>query len=183
MCAASHVMNSFRQVGSGDTTHILVRLLASKGEQPGSCLCLTNAQVAEIEDSGQALTKEHEVTRLLLLPVLRAQSTGERRFKSFWTNIFLKLNFFDIENENDEVDIGAKAHPRECQSRVVGFDVGVVLRSDRNITTMCLTMRLTPRFTERRMSVNGRNGDPGRVWAPWSVLVDGWREPKTNQSG
>ena len=41
---------------------------------------LTNTQVAEIEDSGQqTLTKEQEVTRLLL-PVLQAQSMGERRW-------------------------------------------------------------------------------------------------------
>ena len=36
-------------------------------------------QVAEIEDSGQALTKEEDSVRLLL-PVLRAQSTGERQW-------------------------------------------------------------------------------------------------------
>ena len=81
-------MNSLRLVGSGDTTRILVRLLASRKVSSQALACaisflqqawLTNTQVAEIEDSGQALTKEQEVTRLLL-PVLRAQSTGERRW-------------------------------------------------------------------------------------------------------
>jgi hypothetical protein len=86
--AISHIMNSLRQVGSGDTTRILVRLLASRQVSSEALACaisflqqiwLTNGQVAEIEDSGQALTKEQEVTRLLL-PVLRAQSMGERRW-------------------------------------------------------------------------------------------------------
>jgi hypothetical protein len=88
VCAFSHVMISLRQVGSGDTTRILVRLLASRqvSSQALSCAIsflhshwLTNTQVAEVEDSGQALTKAQEATRLLL-PVLRAQSTGERRW-------------------------------------------------------------------------------------------------------
>jgi hypothetical protein len=83
-----HVMQSLRQVGSGDTTRILVRLLASRKVSSQALACtisfmqrhwLTNAQVAEIEGSGQALTEAQEVTRLLL-PVLRAQSTGERRW-------------------------------------------------------------------------------------------------------
>ena len=86
--AFSHVMNSLRQVGSGDTTRILVRLLASRKVSSQALACaisflqrhwLTNTQVAEIEDSGQALTEAQEVTRLLL-PVLRAQSMGERRW-------------------------------------------------------------------------------------------------------
>jgi hypothetical protein len=86
--AFSHVMNSLRQVGSGDTTRILVRLLASRQVSSQSLTSailllqghwLTNTQVAEVEDSGQALTEVQEATRLLL-PVLRAQSTGERRW-------------------------------------------------------------------------------------------------------
>ena len=81
-------MTSLRQVGSGDTTRILVRLLASRKVSSQALACaisylqghwLTNTQVAEIEDSGQALSRPQEVTRLLL-PVLRAQSTGERRW-------------------------------------------------------------------------------------------------------
>ena len=40
---------------------------------------LTNSQVAEMEDCGQALTEEQEVNRLLL-PVLRAQAVAERRW-------------------------------------------------------------------------------------------------------
>ena len=63
--ACAHVMNSLRQVGSGDTTRIFVRLLASRkvGSEALACAIsylqrywLTNTQVAEIEDSGQALT-------------------------------------------------------------------------------------------------------------------------------
>ena len=86
--AISHVMESLRQVGSGDTTRILVRLLASRKVSSQALACaiafmqgnwLTNTQVAEIEDSGQTLTEAQGVTRLLL-PVLRAQSTGERRW-------------------------------------------------------------------------------------------------------
>ena len=86
--AFEHVMNSLRQVGSGDTTRILVRLLASRKVSSEALACaisfmqqfwLTNTQVAEVEDSGQALTETQEVTRLLL-PVLRAQAVGERRW-------------------------------------------------------------------------------------------------------
>ena len=81
-------MSSLRQVGSGDSTRVLVRLLASRKVSNEALACaisflhrfwLTNTQVAEIEDSGQALTKAQESVRLLL-PVLRAQSTGERRW-------------------------------------------------------------------------------------------------------
>ena len=88
ICAFEHVMTSLRQVGSGDTTRILVRLLASRKVSSQALAYtisrlqrqwLTNAQVAEIENSGQALTNVQEVVRLLL-PVLRAQSTGERRW-------------------------------------------------------------------------------------------------------
>ena len=86
--ACNHVINSLGQVGSGDTTRILVRLLASKTVISQALDCaisdmqvvwLTNAQVAEIEDNGKALTNLQESTRLLL-PVLRAQSTGEMRW-------------------------------------------------------------------------------------------------------
>ena len=86
--ATTHVTNSLRQVGSGDTTRILVRLLASRKVSSEALACaisvtqhfwLTNTQVAEIEDSGQALTKQQEATRLLL-PVLQAQAMGERRW-------------------------------------------------------------------------------------------------------
>ena len=88
VCAIGHVMNSLRQVGAGDTTRILVRLMASRQVSSEALACaisylqgfwLTNTQVAEIEDSGQFLTGAQEGTRLLL-PVLRAQSTGERRW-------------------------------------------------------------------------------------------------------
>ena len=81
--AITHVMTSLRQVGSGDITRILVLLMASRqvSSQALSCAIsylqmhwLTNTQVA-----GGGLTDAHEVTRLLL-PVLRAQSTGERRW-------------------------------------------------------------------------------------------------------
>ena len=59
-------MNSLRRVGSGDSTRILVRLLASRNVSSQALACaisylqmhwLTNPQVAEIDDSGQALTK------------------------------------------------------------------------------------------------------------------------------
>ena len=84
--ACAHVMNSLMHVGSGDSTRILVRLLASRQVSSQTLACaiscmkrlwLTNVEVAEIEDNGQALTKAQEVTRLLL-PVLQAQSLGER---------------------------------------------------------------------------------------------------------
>ena len=81
-------MSSLRQLGSGDSTRTFVCLLASR-RVSSQTLCFTirvlqqlwlsNTQVAEIEESGQALTKEQEGTRLLL-PVLRAQSSGERRW-------------------------------------------------------------------------------------------------------
>ena len=86
--AFDHVMASLRLVGSGDSTRTFVRLLASKRVSSKTlartinCLqqCwLSNTQVAEIEDSGQSLTRQQETVRLLL-PVLRAQSSGERRW-------------------------------------------------------------------------------------------------------
>ena len=86
--ACAHVMNLLRQVGSGDSTRTFVRLLASRQVSSQTLaytiqslqqLWLSNTQVAEIEDCGQTLTKEQESVRLLL-PVLRAQSSGERRW-------------------------------------------------------------------------------------------------------
>jgi hypothetical protein len=88
LSACAHVMNSLRQVGSGDSTRTFVRLLASRQVSSQTLaqtikflqqFWLSNTQVAEIEDCGQTLTTEQEVTRLLL-PVLRAQSSGERRW-------------------------------------------------------------------------------------------------------
>ena len=86
--AAYHVMQSLRQLGSEDTTRVLVQLLAARQvtdqvlEQTISFLqrCwLTNTQVIEMEASGQSLHPQQEAVRLLL-PVLRAQSLGERRW-------------------------------------------------------------------------------------------------------
>ena len=86
--ACGHVMNSLRRVGSCDSTRTLVRLLASRRVSSQTlartikCLqqfWLSNTQLAEIEENGQTLTKEQEAVRLLL-PVLRAQSSGERRW-------------------------------------------------------------------------------------------------------
>jgi len=88
LSACSHVMASLRRVGTGDSTHTFVRLLASRRVSSQTLArtikglqqyWLSNTQVAEIEDSGQTLTKAQEGTRLLL-PVLRAQSSGERRW-------------------------------------------------------------------------------------------------------
>ena len=69
----------------------IVRLLAEAGVDVNVCsqtlartieclqrYWLSSTQVAEIEDCGQILTNEQEAARLLL-PVLRAQSSRERR--------------------------------------------------------------------------------------------------------
>jgi hypothetical protein len=81
-------MESLRQLGSEDTGRGLVQLLASRQvtdrvlEQTISYLrqyWLSNTQVIEMEASGQCLDPQQESVRLLL-PVLRAQSLGERRW-------------------------------------------------------------------------------------------------------
>jgi len=81
-------MKSLRQLGSEDTGRGLVQLLASRQvtdrvlEQTISFLrqfWLSNTQVIEMEASGQCLNPQQESVRLLL-PVLRAQSLGERRW-------------------------------------------------------------------------------------------------------
>ena len=86
--AAYHVMDSLRQLGSEDTARVLVQLLASRQvtdqvlEQTISFLkrfWLSNTQVIEMEANGQSLHPQQEAVRLLL-PVLRAQSLGERRW-------------------------------------------------------------------------------------------------------
>ena len=86
--ACGHVMESLRQLGSEDATRGLVQLLASRQvtdrvlEQTSSFLrqfWLSNTQVIEMEASGQCLDPAQESVRLLL-PVLRAQSLGERRW-------------------------------------------------------------------------------------------------------
>ena len=86
--ACGHVMDSLRQVGSGDSTRTFVRLLASRRVSSQTLaqtirklqqFWLSNTQVAEFEECGQTLTKEEESARLLL-PALRAQSSGERRW-------------------------------------------------------------------------------------------------------
>ena len=84
----SHVMESLRQVGAVDATRCLVRLLAS-GQVTGRDLdqsisllqhhWLSNGRVIDMEARGQVLTAEQEAVRLLL-PVLRAQSLGKRRW-------------------------------------------------------------------------------------------------------
>ena len=62
--ACNHVMDSLGRVGSADSTRVLVRLLASRKVSSEALACaisflqklwLTNNQVAEIEDNGQAL--------------------------------------------------------------------------------------------------------------------------------
>ena len=81
-------MRLLGQLRSGETTRSLVRLLASRQVSSQTLtraipflqqFWLSNTQVADIEDSGQALTNQHGATRLLL-PVLRAQAVGERRW-------------------------------------------------------------------------------------------------------
>ena len=88
--AVIHVMDSLRQVGSGDTTRPYLRLAPGleKGKQPGSYLChLLHAGALANEHAGRRDRKqwagpdhtEHGRVTRLLLPVLRAQFMGERR--------------------------------------------------------------------------------------------------------
>ena len=61
----------------------------------------------------------------------------------------------------------------------VGSCDHMVLRSGCGLSTPCSGLRRVYRFTPGRcMPVHSRNGGPGRGYAPWSVLVDGWHESK-----
>ena len=97
-------MGSLRQLGSEDATRGLVQLLATRQvtdrvlEQTMSFLrrfWLSNTQVIEMEASGQCLSQGQEAVRLLL-PVLQAQSLGERRWCGHCWKLTLDPQFADV---------------------------------------------------------------------------------------